>query len=327
MSEFPPPAGPVGAAGAAPEALTPAAVEAVLADFRAWLQEAAGPGVMLSRPPETPVGADAGVGRESMAPPREPPDLHTLLEQFVALRHEVNLQTKASRTQQEQNAEALRRLGEALDALGRAGAQDADEALRPVLKTLADLYDALALARREVQRVQEAVLPLLDQAAAAPAAEAPAPTTAAAAATVPRRSFWARWFGGTGAGLQRTVGDQQEVIAALQRKLAAAEEQLQAQQQQREQTAQAAERVRQFVASLVTGYTMSVQRLERALQQHGLEPIRCVGEPFDPETMEVVEVVTEGGRGGTEVVAEVRRGYRWRGRVFRFAQVKVARGG
>jgi molecular chaperone GrpE (heat shock protein) len=40
--------------------------------------------------------------------------------------------------------------------------------------------------------------------------------------------------------------------------------------------------------------------------------------------MEVVEVVPDGGRAG-QVVEEVRRGYLWRGRVFRYAQVKVAR--
>jgi molecular chaperone GrpE (heat shock protein) len=41
--------------------------------------------------------------------------------------------------------------------------------------------------------------------------------------------------------------------------------------------------------------------------------------------MEVAEVVSEPGRTGTEVLEEVRRGYRWRGRVFRPAQVRVAR--
>ena len=35
--------------------------------------------------------------------------------------------------------------------------------------------------------------------------------------------------------------------------------------------------------SVVTGYTMSVQRVERALRQLGLETIQTVGEPFDPE--------------------------------------------
>jgi molecular chaperone GrpE len=41
--------------------------------------------------------------------------------------------------------------------------------------------------------------------------------------------------------------------------------------------------------------------------------------------MEVVEVITESGRTTTEVIEEVRRGYLWRGAVFRFAQVRVAR--
>src|SRR5437870_3356798 len=41
MSDSPPPGVAAGAAGPAPPALTPAAIDAVLADFRAWLTEAA----------------------------------------------------------------------------------------------------------------------------------------------------------------------------------------------------------------------------------------------------------------------------------------------
>ena len=70
---------------------------------------------------------------------------------------------------------------------------------------------------------------------------------------------------------------------------------------------------------------MSLQRLERALQHHGLEAIPCVGRPFDPERMEVLEVVADTGRPANEVLDEVRRGYLWNGRVFRYAQVRVAR--
>jgi molecular chaperone GrpE len=70
---------------------------------------------------------------------------------------------------------------------------------------------------------------------------------------------------------------------------------------------------------------MSLQRIERALEQYELEPIPTAGRPFDPETMEVVEVVTEPGRTSMQVLDEIRRGYFWRGRVFRFAQVRVAR--
>jgi molecular chaperone GrpE len=41
--------------------------------------------------------------------------------------------------------------------------------------------------------------------------------------------------------------------------------------------------------------------------------------------MEVVEAVSETGRPAGEVIEELRRGYLWRGRVFRYAQVRVAR--
>jgi molecular chaperone GrpE len=239
--------------------LTPERVEGVLADFRAWLREAAEP---AAAPPDAEVV-----------------DLHTLLAQFTALRHEVHLQTRAARAQQEQGAEALRQLGEAVGALQQsqygarlAEEQARDEALRPLLKALVDVYDNLALAEREVRRAEEA---------AARPPEQPAPVTP---------SFWERLFG-----------------------------------RGRAATPAPDDRSRQVLASILTGYTMSLQRVERALRQHGLEPIAAVGQPFDPERMEVLEVVADSGRPSGEVVGEVRRGYLWRGRVFRFAQVRVAK--
>jgi molecular chaperone GrpE len=86
-----------------------------------------------------------------------------------------------------------------------------------------------------------------------------------------------------------------------------------------------AEQGQAILDSLVVGYTMSLQRLDRALEQHGLEPIACVGLPFDPEIMEVVEVVKDESRSGSAVIEDVRPGYRYRGQLFRCAQVRVAR--
>ena len=45
----------------------------------------------------------------------------------------------------------------------------------------------------------------------------------------------------------------------------------------------------------------------------------------DPESMIVVEVVDDPNRPPGQVVEEVRRGYTWRGRVFRFAEVRAVR--
>jgi molecular chaperone GrpE len=318
MPEPPPSGVPENAAVHRPQVLTPEAVETVLADFRSWLLQLP---AAESQPP---------------VPEGEPIDLHTLLGQFTALRHDVNLQTRAVRAQQEQHAETLRRLDDALEALHdaqdkeRTGQeQAADEVLRPLLKTLVELYDALSLARRELQRVQETVLPVFDRLAAdgEPILEVPVlavPPPAPHAARTP--SSWGRWFGRRRAEqdaagreiLERTVAVQQEVLDAQQRQLHLLRE-------RDRQATGAARRAHEFLDSVITGYTMSLQRVERALQQHGLETIPTVGRPFDPEQMEVLEAASSSGRPANEVLDEVRRGYLWRGRIFRYAQVRVAR--
>jgi molecular chaperone GrpE len=245
------------------------AVEAILADFRAWLHEA-----------------------HETAPAEAAPtfDVATVLQHFIALRQEINLQTKASRGQLEQTGQALALLKQSLDAL--QDQPDQDEALRPLLKTLIDAHDALSLARREVQR-------LLDQ---------PPPTTSTGTPPLAVKiwvPYWARWL-----GLSELIEKQ---IAPLHAWHAA-------------QSAEPAPpRHRQILDALLAGYQMSMQRIERALEQNGLEAISCTGAPFDPETMEVAEVVRAEGRAGTIVLDEIRRGYLWRGRLFRCAQVRVAR--
>jgi molecular chaperone GrpE len=345
--------------------LTPAAIEAVLADFRSWLQH------LSSAPP----GQSAQEQAQAV-------DLHTLLGQFVAVRHEVNLQTKAARSQQEQTGLALQQLGQALEsgrqaqaAAQQANQQTRDEALKPLLKTLLDVHDAFSLAQRETGRTRENILPLLDELAYEPLplqdgssnsevqllpelTPLPGSDVALAAgdgpqsASRPEPSVWQRWFGwshnqtrvaGQSSTFAKMQAQQQRLLARLEeqrtamadqheqyrRLLESQKEQRQreriAHQQQQGQLAQAVERVDQLIDSVVTGYQMSLQRLERALQQAGLEPIPCAGELFDPEQMEVVAAVADSGRPAGEVIEEVRRGYLWRGRVFRYAQVSVAK--
>jgi molecular chaperone GrpE len=301
--------------------LTTESIEAVLADFRGWLQE-------------LPAPAGAAALADDTVPAEERIDLHTLLGQFTALRHEVNLQTKAVRAQQEQNAETLRQLTKALGALedGRALPERGvhvptsvgDDQVRPLLKTLVDLADALGLARREMQRVQETVLPLLAQLDAdgtdlsvGEVPELPSRPNPAATGS----SLWERWFGRPAASadaLEKTLTEQHQVLTAQRHRL-------QKLQEKQQQAGQAAARTKEFLDSVITGYTMSLQRVERALRQYELEPIPSVGEPFDPERMEVLEAVGGSGRPAGEVLDEIRRGYLWHGRVFRYAQVRVAR--
>jgi molecular chaperone GrpE len=305
MPEFPSPGVSENSVVGRAEAVSPETIETVLADFRTWLQQT-GP----ETTPATTGNQEAG----------ERIDLHTLLGQFVALRHDVNLQTKATRAQQEQSAETLRLLTQALEALERNQAlsqqteqSNTEEVVRPLLKALVDLYDALSLARREVQRVQSVVLPPTGQEPPAP----DAPTGATPKETTAKVSWWSRLFGSR---------QTEEVALAKHRQaIADLEKQLAGERDRRRQAEQSAQQVRQAFDSIITGYTMSLQRVERALQQQELEPIPSTGQPFDPERMEVLEAVDGTGRPAGEVVEEVRRGYVWHGRIFRYAQVRVAK--
>jgi molecular chaperone GrpE len=219
--------------------LTPAAIDAALADFRRWLED------LAAGAPEPP------------AEPEEPTvDLETLVAAFTALRHEVNLQTKATRAQSEQMAQAL----EALRQPAAASTDDAD--VRPFVKALAEGYDALTRAAKELEQLQQGVT-------AAP----------------PQPSFLQRFF---------TRGT-------------------------------AATNVTDRLSATAAGLRMSENRFERLMREVGLEPVECLGRPFDPETMEAVEAIADSGQPPGTVIEELRRGYRWRGRVFRFAQVRVAR--
>ena len=197
-------------------------------------------------------------------------DLHTLVAQFTALRHEVNLQTRASRAAVEQTAEAVK-------LLDRPKA-DPWEAVRPLVKALIDVADALAVSLRQVEKARTAAGELIT------------------APPEPKTGFLARLFGTS------------EVASA-----------------ERTAQAEAMGRLRTLLASVADGYALSLRRVERVLPQFGLEPIDCLGQPFDPELMEVVEVVDAPDRSSGTVVEEVRRGYRLDGQPFRPAQMKVAR--
>ena len=246
MSDAPPPVDARNPAGGDP-------AEAVIADFRAWL-------AAVPPAPPTPLGGTApDAGRV---------DLFTLVGQFTALRHEVNLQTRAARTAVEQTAETLRLVAPPVHP---------DAAARPLVKALIDIADALRLGLHEVESVRAKVAARL----APPPAPAPPPA-----------GWWARVTGRPAPPPAGTDAPDDWPARTL--------------------------------AGVADGYALSVRRADRALAEAEVEAVPCVGLPFDPDTMEVVAVVTTIDRPG-RVVEEVRRGYRWRGALVRPAQVKVAR--
>lgn len=73
-----------------------------------------------------------------------------------------------------------------------------------------------------------------------------------------------------------------------------------------------------------TGVEMIYRHLVDLLKAHGVEPIRAVGEPFDPAQHEAVAHCETADHPEATVVEELRKGYLMHGRVLRPASVKVA---
>jgi molecular chaperone GrpE len=275
----------------------------VLADFRLWLMDAA---QAPAQPPPTPP---------------EMIDLFTLVGQFTALRQEVNLQTRAVRGQQEQSADTLRQNTEVIRALQNAQLQlaewqdaarqqELEAAVRPLLTALMEVADSQLLSMRELARTSQTVIELIPRPAVAPQGERDG---IRALPSPPRAGFLATLL-----GINRLADYQRELAAHLQSLQTASESKTAA-------SANVAEQIGRILESALAGLAMGMQRIERAMGQFDLVPIATVGQAFDPERMEAVEVVANSSRPAGEVIGELRRGYLWKGKVFRFAQVQVAK--
>ena len=75
------------------------------------------------------------------------------------------------------------------------------------------------------------------------------------------------------------------------------------------------------------GYGLIRKRLHRVMAAEQVVPIPCEGRAVDPELMTVLEVVDSAGHPPGTVTKELRRGYTWRGRVLRYAEVQAVRSG
>jgi molecular chaperone GrpE len=214
--------------------------------------------------------------------------LYTLVEEFTALRHELKLQTKGARGLQDQ-AEAmlaaLRQAAEQFRAVEPKEAQAAFAAARPLAEALADLDEALDRGRMAI-----------DQARRRAAEEALPDPVGALDDLFARRPWPARLL------LRRYHYRARALLQAQGRALNPG-----------------------LLDSLAEGYGLIQGRLRRSLAAEGIEPIPCVGRPVDPEVMAVVGVVDDPGRPPGSVVEEVRRGYTWKGRLLRLAEVRAVR--
>ena len=75
--------------------------------------------------------------------------------------------------------------------------------------------------------------------------------------------------------------------------------------------------------ALSEGYDLIQARLQRTMDEQAIIRMQCVGRLVDPHSMTVVESVRDPGRPPGLVIEEMKLGYYWKTKVFRFAEVKA----
>jgi molecular chaperone GrpE len=235
--------------------------------------------------------ADGRDGDRAPAPGGPEVGLYRLVEEFTALRHEVKLETKGSRGLQEQVEALLPALRQAVDQFRAVGPKEEQAALaaaRPLAEAIADLDEALDRGRLEIEKARDRI----DAEAARSAAAIESELDALYEGQSWFRRLGVRAYHGRARGLvgRRMRETRPELFAAL-----------------------------------LEGYGLIQARLRRAMDAGQVRRIGSVGLPVDPGLMTVIEVVDAPDRPPGHVVDEVRRGYTWRGRVLRYAEVRAAR--
>lgn len=219
----------------------------------------------------------------------KPIGLLQLVEAFTALRHEVKLQTKSARALEESLQMALERLDSAarqMQAVQPRESEAAQQAAKPLVELLIGLDESLV---RGASAVEAAHRHLIEQARGQ---------------------------------LQDRFDQQLQQLPPWRRWLAQKWHRL----VHRRCAQQLAESNARIFDALIEGYRMIQTRLERALAQHEIRRIVCLGQRVDPSLMTVVELVDDPDAAPETVVEEVRPGYLWQGKVIRFTEVRAVRG-
>ncbi len=242
---------------------------------------------------EAAANADQAPPSDADAQPVGDIGLYEFASEFTALRQELKLQTKSTRGLQEQSEQALQTLQAATRQLQLAeqkardlASGNAADSSKPFVEALINLDDALDRGRLVI----EAARTQITQTAARDFEQH-------LDRAFQRQSAWARWFGRGVLDSAKSVYRQQ--IETGHGKL---------------------------FESILAGYQVIQSRLQKVLKDHDIERIACLEQTVDPHCMTVVEA-----RPGTRfppgrVIEEIRRGYRWKGKVLRYAEVGVAAG-
>jgi len=216
---------------------------------------------------------------------------YELAAEFTALRQELKLQTKSSRGLQEHAEAALQAMQEATDRLGSAErryrdstVETSDSNLKLLAETVINLDESLDRGRSVIETARKRIVD-----------ESVNEFEKGLEAAYRQLSFFGKW---------RSLKFYQ-MTSHLYR-------------QQVEQGHGS------LFDSVLAGYQLIQNRVLKILKDQGIERIACVGQPVDPHCMIVNVVVPDSGFAPGTVVQEIRRGYRWKGKVLRFAEVSAA---
>ncbi len=260
--------------------------EAIIEQFRDWLGETREEARALT---DVDATRDEGLaGTLAFVSERPLPEVGflQLVETLTAVRQEVKLQTKSQRGLQDAAEAALGGLQEAIRRFESVRAREDEAALRaalPLVEAIVGLDEAMLRGMEAFEASHRQMT-----------AVAPERLGAELDAEFQRQSWWRRWLrrrwhtfvrDRACEEISRMIGDE--------------------------------------FAQIMQGYSLIRSRLGRALHEQGVERIETVGRRVDPSTMTVVALVDAPDSEPETVVEEVRPGYRWNGRVIRFAEVRA----
>ncbi len=228
---------------------------------------------------------------------QEPTDvgLYQLVEAFTALRQDIKLQTKSTRSLGEQSEAAVAAIREAeqqfrtaFDRMERADEErrTAAEAARPLAEALAELDEAVERLGRELESTRSRLV-----------SEAGERLGHGVWSRLSKGPWWKRWLPAASA--------QSELEEICRR--------------------EAEQSLAPLVDPLLKGHELMRQRLHHALEKAGIVRVRCEGERVDPQIMTVVEAVDAADREPGVGIDEIRPGHWWGQEVLRAAEVRAVR--
>jgi molecular chaperone GrpE len=237
-----------------------------------------------------------------------------IVEAFTALRHELKLQVRGGRDLQQLLVDGLQRVEQKLAASSVAVSQVAGGGGAGGGATEAgrDLAEALAEMEESLQRVHAALArststePTIDtQPSDSQLDDSPAERFSTKLdEQIAQAPWWLRKFATAWLSSCR-----QSLVAVLaeevgKREESSSDEQLKTAQQ---------------------GIELLHARAQRLMQQCQLERIDVIGQPFDAESMHAVDVISAPETPAAHVAEQLRPAYRWRGKLLRYADVRLAK--